>query len=214
MFRGKLFILSILATALLCSQLLPLTTFAASDGVPEPCSLFVSFEEPGSRCWFICPQGDGQMLANNGNRISILIKDLNGDPVPGVLASDIWLVGCNDLCLCAGSGSIDADSATNDQGITTISGTMAAGGCDLNGVHVAIFGIIAGCPPTCLSMHVVSPDLSCDGIVNLVDFAIFAPAFNSTSADPEYDPCCDFDCEGDVDLVDFSLFAQHWQHSC
>lgn len=214
MFRGKSFILSIIAAALLCWQILPHSTLATSNGTPEPCSLLVSFIEPGSRCSFICPQGDGQTLAQGNNRINILVKNINGEPVPGVLASDFWLVGCDDLALCSGSGSIDADSATNNQGMTTISGTMAAGGCDLNGVHVAIFGILAGCPPTCLNVSVVSPDLDGDGDVDLVDFALFAPVFNTVAGNPNYDPCCDYDCEGDVDLVDFSLFAQHWQHTC
>jgi hypothetical protein len=63
-------------------------------------------------------------------------------------------------------------------------------------------------------MVVVSPDISADGIVNLVDFAIFAPSFNTSCGNPNYNPCCDYDCDCDVDLVDFSLFAQHWQHSC
>jgi hypothetical protein len=71
MFRGKLFILSIIATALLHSQFLPLPTSATSNGIPEPYSLLVSFAEYGSRHWFICPQGDGQTLAKGG-------CDLNG----------------------------------------------------------------------------------------------------------------------------------------
>jgi hypothetical protein len=91
---------------------------------------------------------------------------------------------------------------------------MFAGGCDIVGVYVVCQGVIIGCPPTCLSMVVVSPDISADGIVNLVDFAIFAPAFNTSCGNPNYNPCCDYDCDCDVDLVDFSLFAQHWQHSC
>jgi hypothetical protein len=174
----------------------------------------VDFLGPGTRCWLVCPQGDGQTLASGGNTIVFQIRDANGNPISGVIASDFWLVGCSGLCLCAGAGSIDADSATNEEGFTTMSGVMAAGGCDLTGVYGVAQGIILGCPLKCLSMHVVSPDLSCDGSVNLIDFAIFAPAFNSSSGDPEFDPCCDYDCDGDVDLVDFSIFAQHWQHGC
>ncbi len=210
MFRGILFIF---AATLLCWQLLPLNSNAAPGGLPEPCSLKVSFIEPGSRCWFICPQGDGHTLAKGNNRIRIVAINNVGQPVPGILASDIWLIGCENLYLCAGSGSIDADSATNEQGITTISGTLAAGGGDLNGVYVVIVGIIAGCPP-CKEMLVVSPDLDSDGDVDLGDFSIFGTAFGAVSSDPDYDPYCDFDCDSDVDIGDFSMFAQHWQHHC
>jgi hypothetical protein len=214
MFKGKFVVLSVLAAMLLCWQFLPMNSAPASSGIVDPCSSYAWFCQSGTRCWFICPQGDAQTLAAGNNEICVCIEDANGNPIPGILASDFWLIGCTDLHLCAGSGSIDADSATGDNGCTTISGTMFAGGCDIVGVYVVCQGIIIGCPPTCLSMVVVSPDISADGIVNLVDFAIFAPSFNTSCGNPNYNPCCDYDCDCDVDLVDFSLFAQHWQHSC
>lgn len=214
MFKGKFVVLSVLAALLFCWQFMPVYVDTANSGIVDPCSSYVLFVEPGSRCWFICPQGDGQTLAQNGNAIWIQISDATGAPIEGILATDFWLVGCTDLCLCAGSGSIDADSATGANGMTTMSSSMTAGGCELVGVHVVVQGIIIGCPPTCLSMIVVTPDLDCDGDVDLVDFALFAPTFNSSAPGPPYDPCMDYDCDGDIDLVDFSLFAQHWQHSC
>jgi len=214
MFKGKFVVLSVLAAMLLCWQFLPMNTETASSGIVDPCSSEAYFCQSGSRCWFICPQGDADALSAGGNEICVCVKDVNNAPIAGMLASDFWLIGCTDLCLCAGSGSIDADSATGTNGCTTISGTMSAGGCELTGVHVVVQGVIIGCPATCLSMIVVSPDLDCDGDVDLVDFAIFAPAFNTAVGNPNYNPCCDYDCDGDVDLVDFSLFAQHWQHHC
>ncbi|MFH1754819.1 MAG: Ig-like domain-containing protein [Candidatus Latescibacterota bacterium] len=214
MFKGKFVVLSVLAALLICWQFLPMNTNSASSGIVSPCSSETYFCGAGDRCWFICPQGDGNTLASGGNTICVHVEDQFGNPIAGILATDFWLVGCTDLYLCAGAGSIGADSATNANGNTTISGTMFAGGCDLVGVHVVVQGVIVGCPPTCLSMIVVSPDLDADGDVDLVDFAIFAPSFNKSLGHPSYNPCCDFDCDGDVDLVDFSIFAQHWQHSC
>jgi hypothetical protein len=214
MFKGKFVVLSVLAALMICWQFLPMNTSPASSGIVDPCSSDVLWMTPGTRCWFICPQGDAQTLSAGSNVIWVQIADATGAPIENVIASDIWLVGCTDLYLCSGSGSIDADSATNVDGFTTISGSMSAGGCELTGVHVVCQGVLIGCPPTCLNIVVVSPDLDANGLVDLVDFAIFAAAFNSASGDPNYDPCCDYDCDGDVDLVDFSLFAQHWQHTC
>jgi hypothetical protein len=95
-------------------------------------------------------------------------------------------------------------------GYTEFSGGMAAGGCELTGLIVICQGVIIGCPPTCLTMVVVTPDLSGDLVVDLVDFALFAAAFPPGP----YDPCMDYDCSGVINLVDFALFAQHWQHRC
>jgi hypothetical protein len=214
MFKGKFVVLSVLAAMLFCWQFMPVNVDTASSGIVDPCSSYAMFCQSGSRCWFICPQGDAQTLAQNGNEICVCVNDATGTPIEGILATDFWLVGCTDLCLCAGSGSINADSATGVNGCTTISGTLQAGGCELVGVHAVVQGVIIGCPPICLTMVVVSPDLDCDGDVDLVDFAIFAPSFNKACGNPAYNPCCDYDCDCDVDLVDFSLFAQHWQHTC
>jgi hypothetical protein len=214
MFKGKFVVLSVLAALMLCWQFLPMNTSTATSGIVDPCSSYAWFCQAGSRCWFICPQGDAQSLAAGGNEICVCIEDVNGDPIPNILATDFWLIGCTDIYLCAGAGSIDADSATGANGCTSISDTWFAGGCELVGVHVVCQGVIIGCPPTCLNIVVVSPDLDADGDVDLVDFSLFAAAFNTSTGDAGYDPCCDYDCDGDVDLVDFSLFAQHWQHSC
>lgn len=51
-----------------------------------------------------------------------------------------------------------------------------------------------------------SPDLDFNGIVNVVDFSIFASHYSTT----EY--CADFDCNGIVALPDFALFAAHYGH--
>jgi hypothetical protein len=209
---GKHFIFFILMTVLLATLSLPINSSTTSSQLIHPCSCRASFLESGSRWWFICPENDGQTLASGNNKILVFVSDAFGTGIGNILASDFWLIGCDDLCLVAGSGSIDADSATNEHGYTTISGTMAAGGCDFDGVNVVVAGLYIGCPRICLSMHIISSDLDCDGDVDLVDLSIFAPAFNSNTGSPNYDPCCDYNWDGNIGLVDFSMFAQHWQH--
>jgi hypothetical protein len=199
---------------LFCWQFLPMNIAPASSGIVDPCSSSAVFCQSGSRCWFTCPAGDGQTLAAGNNEICVCIKDALGNPIPGVLATDFWVVGCTDLCLCAGSGSIDADSATGTAGCTTISGTLSSGGCELVGVQVVCQGVLIGCPPTCLSIVVPTPDLTCDGIVNLSDFSLFAQKYNKAIGDPLYDPCADYNCDGQTNLSDFSIFAQHYNHQC
>lgn len=216
MVKGKFVLLSILAAALLCWQFLPMNTETASSGIVDPCSSGASFLYPGTRCLFICPQGDGEDLEDGNNQILVTVSDDTGAPIPGVLAADIWLVGCEDIYLCAGSGSSNADSATNDNGITTISGTIAGGGSDTLGVMVVVQSVIINCRLVCggpcLPIMVVSPDIDGDGDVDLGDFSIFGACFQSPPK--PYQARCDMDCDGDVDLGDFSRFAQHWQHRC
>jgi hypothetical protein len=212
MVKGKFALLSILAAALICWQFLPMNTNTASSGIVDPCSSEAGFCEPtGTRCLVICPKGDGSTLADGGNEICVTIRDDNGNPIVGVIGTDFWLTGCTNLCLCGGSGSSNADAATDINGQTQFSGGIAAGGCD-SGLYVVCQGVIIGCPANCLAIDVRSPDLSCDLIVNLVDFSLFAPNFPSPPK--PYVACCDYDCNGLVNLVDFSIFATHWQHAC
>lgn len=54
-----------------------------------------------------------------------------------------------------------------------------------------------------------SPDISADGVVDLVDLAVFALNYPPNP----YAQCSDFDANGLVDLVDLSIFAQHFGHA-
>ena len=149
--------------------------------------------------------------ASGGNEIVVVSRDNTGTPIAGILASDYWLIGVSDMPLCGGSGSIDADSDSDANGRTTISGVLDAGGCT-DEIMVVGLGVVIGCPSTRLAISVRSPDLDADLDVDLIDFSLFAPHFPSPPN--PYDSCMDYDCDGDIDLVDFSIFAQHWQHRC
>jgi hypothetical protein len=223
MFKGKLVALSLVAAALLCWQMLPVGT--ANSGIVDPCSstASVSCTDPPA-CLYLCPQGDAPPLNaldfGGDCTITVRARDATGAPIPGMLAGDIWLIGCGDsLVLCGGSASVNADSNTNSQGYTTISGSPAASGCDLAGISVVIQGVIVADPINCnnrlcLSLPAVSCDLprALDGICDNVDFTDFG--FNYQSPPKPYDPCLDFSCDGLVDLVDFTAFGFHYFHQC
>jgi hypothetical protein len=223
MFKGKFVVLSLVAAALLCWQMMPAAVDTANSGIVHPCSSTAT-SGPGPYCVAVCPQGDGDIIGDVGGLITVVVKDQTGAPIPGIPASDYWLIGCNDaLALCGGSGSINADSASNASGVTTIgagftstSGTIAAGGCD-DGVQVVVQGTVLKDPADCVSLlclpiNVRSIDYNGDLIVDLIDFAIFGPAFPSP---PQvYDKCLDYNCDGLIDLIDFSIFGAHFLHVC
>ena len=218
MFKGKFVVLSLVAAALLCWQMMPAAVDTANSGIVHPCSSTAT-TGVGSYCATACPQGDGDNLGDVGGLISVLVKDNTGAVIPNIPASDFWLIGCNDaLALCGGSGSINADSASNASGMTTIGGgqDIAAGGCD-NGVQVVVQGTVLLDPVDCTSVfclpiNVVSVDYNGDLVVDLIDFSIFGPAFPSPPQ--TYDGCLDYNCDGVIDLIDFSIFGGHFLHLC
>jgi hypothetical protein len=219
MINAKLDALVVVATALRCWQVagVDTTAIASSNGI-DGCE--TRAYTAGTDCWLVCPLGDGDRLDENGATITIVVKDGVGTPVPGIPAADVWLVGCSDgLVLCGGGNGIVADSATNVDGRTTMSGAMSAGGCDLLGVSVSVQGVTVTdslCNILCLEIPAVSPDNTgpggvIDGVVELADFSQFGLIYNKPA---DYDACWDFNCDTLVDLVDFSYFGLHWGHSC
>jgi hypothetical protein len=204
MFKGKLVALSLIAAALLCWQITGVTT--VNSGVVDP-NLSTATSAAG---WYlVCPQGDGNDLSAVGCQISVSIADNTGTPIAGILATDFWLVGQNGgLNLCGGSGSADADSATNASGLTTMSDECAAGGQD-TGLYVVCQGIVlaVGVPITA-----VSPDINGDLLVDVIDLSAFA--INYQSPPKPYNYNSDYNGDGKVDIIDFSIFAQHYLHSC
>lgn len=219
MFKGKLVALSLIAAALLCWQVLPVAT--VNSGIVDPCS---STASSIGGCYFLCPQGDAQPLNNlQGGvdaTISVQAKDNTGAPIPGIPASDGWLIGCEDnLVLCGGSGAINFSAATDANGETTFVGSLAASGCDTLGVSVVIQGVIVADPINCnnrlcLNLPAKSPDLmeTLDGVVDLLDQTAFS--FGYTSPPRAYRNCYDFTCDGLVDLLDFTAFGFHYLHNC
>ncbi len=169
-----------------------------------------------------CPQGDGKTLAQVGATIEVTVLDpVTGNPVEGVPATDFWLIDCdpaNTLVLCGGSQSSAADGPTDENGYTTISGTIAAGGY-VDGLALVVQGCVVDDPatdcttPKCLPINVRSVDINGDLVVDQADLDLVLSAYPPNP----YQSFADFDGSGQVSLIDLTLFAAHYGppgHEC
>ena len=188
-------------------------------GIVDPCKSTASSATGVNAA---CPQRDGDALGTAGLTVSVTVKDHSDAPIVGLPRTDIWLVGCDlKLFLCGGSAGINAATPTNALGQTTITGKIAAGGCDV-GVKVVAQGVVIGggaCAPVCLGIAVRSPDLvgaaggPPDLRVNSLDLVKFAADYRSPPK--AYNPCLDYAAPfGVVDLSDFAVFGKHFSHLC
>ena len=114
MVKGKLVFLSIVvAVALLSWQIMPAGVNDATSGVVHGGN---STAAGAGGCYLVCPQGDGTRFDDMVPPaiISVTLIDVSMVPVVGVIAADFWLIGAADnIALCGGSGSINADSASS-----------------------------------------------------------------------------------------------------
>ena len=189
----------------------------------DQCLSTVSLADCSQNNINICPEGDTEMITDQcgGNGyISLTVVDAEMQGVPGIAVTDYWLESCNssyDLILC---GGLTADSLTNEDGKTTISGNIAGSGCVLDeGICIVVQGkhILQepGCvEPTCLDFEIRSPDYIPDGIVDLSDFSSLISSWSFCSSQAGYNECFDFIDNDCIDLSDFAYFAMHWQHQC
>lgn len=182
-----------------------LSTWCESDAGIEIPSAYI----------LVCPQGDGESLAEVGATITVQVS-LECVTISGLPPEDIWVFGCDSgMTLCAPARrAIDADRPSDENGFTTVSGTIRAGGSS-TGLFLAVRGWVAtgDCPCQeliCLPITVVSPDIDGNLIVDLVDLGVFA----GTYPPQPYASSSDFNGDGVINLLDVSLFAKHWQHSC
>jgi hypothetical protein len=209
----------VIVAVLVGAQAPPDAQERAPSSLVDPCRSTARVEGVLPATWLACPRGDGQGLVERSVSIRIAVYDPSGWPVAGVPASDFWLIDCdpvNDIVLCGGSASCDADSATNAQGMTSFStSALAAGGC-ADGLSVVVQGYVIEDSLTtcttaqCLPLNVRSPDIDGDLSVGLADLVLLNAAYYPNP----YDPCADLDGDGYVDLRDLSYFALHWQHRC
>jgi hypothetical protein len=215
MFKGKVLLFALLLV------------FATSlyAGEVDDCNSTVSLVGCTSAALNICPAADFDAIrdkcGSGSGYIAIVALDGTSAGVAGIPWTDYWMGSCDalsDMCLCC--DGVVADSLTNSNGETTISGFIGGGGCVLvDGIYVSIQNKIVlaqpGCTdPVCLDLEIRSPDYICDGIVDLSDYSAFVGSWALCSGDTGYDECFDFIDNGCVDLSDFAAFAAHWQHEC
>jgi hypothetical protein len=169
-----------------------------------------------------CPKGDGFTLAQKNLTISVQVLNRNHDPVPGIPAEEMWLVGVNDrISLCGGSAATNADGPTDSQGRTTFSGALAVGGND-DGLYVVVQGCVLKSVttdiPIIVPIAVRSVDLypqpafptpGGDGVVSLSDWSLFISLYQNGS----YDKCADFDGSGLENIGDLSFMQAHYPQS-
>jgi hypothetical protein len=199
--------------AMIVAMCLMLHGSNAVAALADPCSSSVS---TAGGSWLLCPSGDGMTLEEIGATIDVTVRDYSGVPIHGIPAADFWMVGCNDnLVLCGGSSSINADAASDENGHTTISGTAFAGGSD-TAIYVVVQGLIigAGCDVYvgCVPIAVHSVDVNRDLSVDSTDEALFMAAY--TSPPHAYNFDLDFDNNGVIDLADLVILHRHAGHGC
>jgi len=171
---------------------------------------------------FSCPARDGESLSNVAV-IDLIVRDVNSTPIPGVPATDVWLIGCpQSLILCGGSGAINATAPTDLNGHTTVTGRFATSGC-ATGVNVVVQGLVirgvscsgGGCLPVAIrSADVIGPNNGApDLVVNMLDLARIAQDYPSPPL--AYNAFFDFAQPfGTVTLQDFARWAPHASHVC
>jgi hypothetical protein len=102
-------------------------------------------------------------------------------------------------------------------GQTTITGSLAGGGCDSQ-VYVVVQGAVVSGPscttPAPLSIDTKSPDTDGDLDVDSVDFTNFGNGWVPLGG--VYNSCMDFNCSSSMNSIDFTEFGNHYgnAHAC
>ena len=156
--------------------------------------------------FYICPQGDGETLAQAGATITVTVLDANGLPCVDYPKENIWVssIVLGDLELCPDANMADADTDAN--GVTTISGTIVGGGYTQNGLYVYIGGDpITGSP---LAIDVNSTDISGDLAVSHCEQLLLSEDIGT------YNYRSDLNHDSVVSFEDLMIYGLHGWHTC
>jgi hypothetical protein len=187
---------------------------AAADIVsPDSSYVTVQFAVPSQDRLTISPNGAGETFAANGMTIKVYLKNGAGAPLAGVAATEI-ILHSSALCICPG-GNI-ADAATDLNGATSFSGTLAASGCanSLNcfadGISIPRRANPSLVPPATLgAVKTNSQDSQPDCFTDASDVPALAGKLGTVG-----DPCFDWNEDGATDQSEVSSFAQVLGAAC
>ena len=177
---------------------------------PIPGNVLAS-SAPG--CVRVSPDGSGETLAAKGLTVTVTVLDAQDLPIELYPYQDIWLgdaAGGTGLELCRAYWLASQD--TDENGMTTITGTGFAGGSAQSGICIWVGG--EPWPEALVPLQVVSADMNGDLRVDLPDLSAVPSGFAACYRNAQYDFAADLDCDGQEDLRDVVLFALDFGASC
>ena len=164
----------------------------------------------------IAPRG-ADLLSDDGYVIDLTVRDINADPVVGLLPTDMWLEH-PDMAKCMPIWNM-ADTPTDANGDTSFSGTTYGGvlgdasdGLNCNDMEFFVYAsgiMLNNDNPVCVATD--SPDLNGSLSVTLADFVKFTADYNCDFVN--CDPCHDYNEDGTTSLADFTFLGSHYNSS-
>lgn len=176
----------------------PLNNSFATTAATEPASVYSLPNGEGDSLTACYAFGGGRLDAT----ITVFVRDGNDDPVYLYPAEDIWLA--DECCLVICPAGTIADSPTDTDGVTTITGPFLAGGStqeDVGGAMVLING--DALPQPAFEITFNSADIDGDLAVNITDIVYFVDDYLV-----EYRYRSDFHWDGVINLSDLVLLAE------
>jgi hypothetical protein len=155
----------------------------------------------------IAPNGAGETFAATGITITVYLKNCSGAPLVGVPRQEVVIYN-SGLCICPG-GNV-ADAATDVNGSTTFSGSIAGGGCVEN-LQIYADGILICTIPVKTNSPDHVPASPC--AVDASDLSSLATRLGNPAA---YDICYDYNESGGptIDASDLAFFATFLGAGC
>lgn len=170
----------------------------------------------------ISPTGNGQTFADptgqalGGIDIRVYVRNCQGTPLQGISGNEIVLFN-SALCICPGGNG--ADAATDVNGCTTFSGTIAGGGCastlDVYADGIFICNIPVGVNST--DAGFATPCATDAGDIGALSANLGTSTANPGPIPPSTTPysiCQDFTENGAIDAGEIGFLASQLGAAC